>query len=126
MKNQASSEEKALDALISASLFPYDNGKPIDESVVRLYTDQEAVPSDEDSAIIKRVGMKFSAIIRGLHAPESPVTLNAPSPAFISFAMNRGNEDDISDEQTEREITKKRDELLKRLRQSEVDGGPAA
>ena len=109
-------EERALDALIAASLRLVDSGREVTEDEIRPFIEGEVQLQPEDERAIEMLGTNVIENITrgqcsGSHAKDCDAgDIEDLSPLCV--AMNRKNAQNKLDEVTRKEIERKRRELL--------------
>ena len=109
-------EERALDALISASLFPSDSNKDLTDSEIEAYLSNKKPLPPELQEILEEIGDDIGEV---LESPDQARRSISQSSNHVEdslyVAMNRKNEKSTGSDEEEAELKKKRAELLKKL-----------
>ena len=107
-------DDKALDALIAASLLPVRD-EPTDMDVETCFQDASNENRGDDSKLTLSIRESLVSKLSGEYTPQSDEIEVAESQYEIA-AMNRDNADDDFDEDTRSSIEEVRNKILEELR----------
>jgi hypothetical protein len=118
-------QEKALEALIAASLRAPDKETEVTEAEISRYVDQRVTLSSEDEAALEkakpRVMQSIGIILQGNLQEDDDCTIR-PSKAEHAeqfCAMNRKNTTNEFSQITESELDRKRREMIERVKKKQ-------
>jgi hypothetical protein len=121
-------EEKAIDALISAELFPLEKyGEVIEQDFKNFLSPDPVLPAEYES-ILDKIGEDISSRLFSDKVSEPKIEYDTEVEKLSQqfAAMNRNNASNKFDSKTEEELKRKREELLRKLKEKKrsIDDQP--
>ena len=127
--DNAKAQEKAIEALIAASLRPPSKETEVTEEEISHYVDQCVTLNSEDEAALEKSKPDLMRAIKHIlqgneqEAEDCTARPSRAERAELCTAMNRKNATDEFSKLTESELDRKRAEMLAKLKQKKGRAG---
>jgi hypothetical protein len=108
-------QESALDALIRGVLSPSDLETDVDREIIKEIGSHPLEITDSDKLILARIDARLESLLNGIEYVNELEQASFSGRVFSS-AMNRNFETEKMDPETENELKKQREALLKKIR----------